>query len=380
MNIPISKPFIGNAELKAIQAPLKSGWLTQGPEVSAFEQEFGEYTGAKYACAVSSCTAALFLALKTLGVGSGDEVITVSHSYIATANAIRYLGAIPVFVDIEPNTYNMNPKLIEAALSKKTKAILCVHQIGMPCDMNQIMPLAKRLNLPVVEDAACAIGSQIRYKNNWIHIGKPMGDIVCFSFHPRKVLTTGDGGMLTTNNRAFDKRFRSLRQHGMSVSDTARHVAKKVCVETYEELGYNYRMTDLQASIGRVQLKKINTIIRQRRKLANQYKAAFASNPGITPQQEPDWAKSNWQSYCVQLSKKINQKKIMTYLKSKGIASKTGIMCAHREPAYKIEPWKSKGLRISEYTQDHSILLPLFHELTGAQQKKVIRTLNAALV
>lgn len=375
--IPISKPWLGTAEKIAIQRPLKSGWLTQGPEVAQFEMEFSNYTKAKYACAVSSCTTALFLALKVVGVQKGDEVITVSHSYIATANSIRYLEAVPVFIDIDPATYNINPSLISAAITNKTKAILCVHQIGMPCDLNTIVSIAKQYKLALIEDAACAIGSQIKYKNRWEQIGKPHGDIACFSFHPRKILTTGDGGMLTTNNKKYDKQFRSLRQHGMTISDIKRHQSKQVLTEKYKELGYNFRMTDLQASIGRVQLKKINLMIRRRRKLANLYKQELIKHDlAITPY-EPSWARSNWQSFCVRLRSRAQQTKVLKYLKMKNIFAKKGIMCAHREPAYKIEKWKKgSALSASEIAQDHSILLPLYHELTLLQMKRVIDVLR----
>ncbi|WP_127025479.1 aminotransferase class I/II-fold pyridoxal phosphate-dependent enzyme, partial [Chroococcidiopsis cubana] len=189
-NIPIAKPWMGEAEADAAKQAIMSGWVTQGPEVAAFEQEFATYVGAKSACAVSNCTTALHLALLAVGVQPGDEVITVSHSYIATANSIRYCGAIPVFVDIEPHTYNINPTLIEAVVSDRTRAILVVHQMGMPCDLKAIVEVARRYNLPVIEDAACAIGSEILWEGQWEKIGKPHGDIACFSFHPRKVITT----------------------------------------------------------------------------------------------------------------------------------------------------------------------------------------------
>ncbi|MBE9020072.1 DegT/DnrJ/EryC1/StrS family aminotransferase, partial [Chroococcidiopsidales cyanobacterium LEGE 13417] len=260
-NIPIAKPWMGEAEADAAKRAILSGWVTQGPEVAAFEQEFAAYVGAKSACAVSNCTTALHLALLAVGVKPGDEVVTVSHSYIATANSIRYCGALPVFVDIEPHTYNINPTLIEAVVSERTRAILVVHQMGMPCDLKAIVEVARRYNLPVIEDAACAIGSEILWEGQWQKIGKPHGDIACFSFHPRKVITTGDGGMLTTSNPEWDKQFRLWRQHGMSIPDTVRHGAKQVIFETYPMLGYNYRMTDIQAAVGREQLKRLPEIV-----------------------------------------------------------------------------------------------------------------------
>ena len=196
-----------------------SGWVTQGPEVAAFEREFAAYVGAPHACAVSNCTTALHLALLAVGVGPGDEVVTVSHSFIATANAIRYCGATPVFVDIEPETFNIDPALDRAgAIATATRAILCVHQLGMPCDLAaHRRASADGRGLPVVEDAACAVGSEIRWDGRWERIGRPHGDVACFSFHPRKLLTTGDGGMITTADAEWDARFRLWRQHGMSV-------------------------------------------------------------------------------------------------------------------------------------------------------------------
>ncbi|MEW5956928.1 MAG: aminotransferase class I/II-fold pyridoxal phosphate-dependent enzyme, partial [Chloroflexota bacterium] len=195
--IPVAQPWMDEREIEAVKHPILTGWVTQGPEVAAFEKEFAAFVGARYACAVANGTTALHLALLATGVQPGDEVITVSHSFIATANSIRYVGAKPVFVDIGSETFNMNSALIEAAITDRTHAILCVHQVGMPCDLVRILKVARRYNLPVIEDAACAIGSEILWNGQWEKIGKPHGDVACFSFHPRKLLTTGDGGMIT---------------------------------------------------------------------------------------------------------------------------------------------------------------------------------------
>ena len=255
--VPIARPVIGESEMRAVQRPLVSGWLTQGPEVAAFEREFAAYTGAPHACAVSNCTTALHLALRAVGVSTGDEVITVSHSFIASANAVRYCGAVPVFVDIQPGSYNIDPAGIEAAITARTRAILVVHQLGMPCDLEPIVEIAHRRGLRLVEDAACAAGSAILWRGEWEPIGRPHGDVACFSFHPRKVMTTGDGGMLTTRNADWDRQFRLWRQHSMTVADTARHGSSTVVFEEYSELGFNYRMTDLQAAVGREQLVRL---------------------------------------------------------------------------------------------------------------------------
>ncbi|PMB04904.1 aminotransferase DegT [Fischerella thermalis CCMEE 5273] len=391
-SIPIAKPWMGESEAEAARRAIMSGWVTQGPEVSAFEQDFAAYVGAKYACAVSNCTTALHLALLAVGVQPGDEVITVSHSYIATANSIRYCGAIPVFVDIEPQTYNINPMLIEDVISDRTRAILIVHQMGMPCDLKAILDIARSHNLPVIEDAACAIGSEILWDGQWEKIGKPHGDIACFSFHPRKVITTGDGGMLTTNNPEWDKQFRLWRQHGMSVPDTVRHGAKQVIFESYPMLGYNYRMTDIQAAVGREQLKRLPEIVERRRYLAQRYQEMLADVPGLKLPTEPAWAKSNWQSYCVRLPQKSDQRQVMQTMLDAGISTRRGIMCAHREVAYEQETWSCgseketcdcrKGtcdrLCESEQAQDHTVLLPLFHQMTQQQQDYVVKVLKTA--
>lgn len=388
--IPVARPHLGPEEVSAAGRAILSGWVTQGPEVKAFEKEFAAFVGAPHACAVSSGTTALHLALLAVGVRPGDEVVTVSHSFIATANSIRYCAALPVFVDIEPETFNIDPRKIEAAISERTRAILCVHQMGMPCDLRAILDIASRHGIRVVEDAACAVGSEILFEGRWERIGRPHADVACFSFHPRKLLTTGDGGMLTTASPDLDAKFRLWRQHGMNVPDTVRHSSPKVTFESYPELGFNYRMTDIQAAVGREQLKRLPEAVAHRRQLAARYNELMADVPGLIVPKEPHWARTNWQSYCVRLPEGTDQRRFMQEMLDEGIATRRGIMCTHLEPAYQdtgtwrcAEPGcKASGncphLIESERAQNEGVVLPLFSAMSEEPQCRVANALRQA--
>ncbi|MGX5734895.1 DegT/DnrJ/EryC1/StrS family aminotransferase [Bosea thiooxidans] len=376
--IPIALPLLADDEADAARAAVLSGWVSQGPQVAAFEHEFAEAVGAPHACAVSNCTTALHIALLALDIAPGDEVITASHSFIATANCIRYCGATPVFADIEPDTYNIDPERVAEAITPRTRAIIAVHQMGMPCNMAALVALAKRHGLVVIEDAACAAGSEIRIDGAWERIGRPRGTIACFSFHPRKVITTGEGGMLTTADAELDRKFRLLRQHGMSVPDTVRHGSPQVIFEDYVVVGFNYRMTDMQAAIGRKQIERLPVLVSRRRALASRYVELLGNVEGLRLPAEPDWARSNWQSFCVRLPERADQKAVMQRLLDQGIATRRGIMCSHREAPYATE---AGGHRLveSERAQDHAILLPIYAQMTEGEQEQVAAALRAEL-
>jgi dTDP-4-amino-4,6-dideoxygalactose transaminase len=250
----------------------------------------------------------------------------------------------------------------------------------MPCDLARIVPIAEKHSIPLVEDAACALGSEIFWDGKWERIGKPHGDVACFSFHPRKVVSTGDGGMLTSKHKDWDTKFRLLRQHGMSVTDAVRHSSHEIIFEAFPELGYNYRLTDVQAAIGREQLKRLPEMIERRRELASRYVTLLQNIPGLHLPTEPEWGRSNWQSYCVRLPAGAPQKKVMQLMRDGGIATRRGIMCVHREPAYEKEKWRAAGpLTQGERAQEECILLPLYHQLTDQEQQLVASQLQSAL-
>jgi dTDP-4-amino-4,6-dideoxygalactose transaminase len=374
--IPIAKPYLTADEAQAAYDTILTGWITQGPRVAEFEEKFAKYTGAKYAVAVSNCTTALHLAMIVAGIKEGDEVICPSMSYVATANSIKYVGAKPVFAEVNPETYNLDVIDAERKITPKTKAILLVHQIGMPADIDAFKRLADKHNLKLIEDAACAAGSAYQGAKIGSH-----SELVCFSLHPRKVISTGDGGFVTTNREDYYLRMKLLRQHGMSVNDRVRHESAKVIFEDHIEVGYNYRMTDIQAAVGIKQLEKLDWIVAERRKIAMQYHEAFRDIDFIRIPVEEKGYFSNYQSYSIYLKDTcpVSRNELMQKMLDAGISTRRGIMTSHRETAYKTE-CAGLSLPVSENAADNSIILPLYVPMSSEDVKKVIETFKANIL
>ena len=373
--IPIAKPCFDAREERMIAEVLRSRWVTQGPRVEEFEQRFALSVGSAEAVAVSSGTSALFLSLHALGVGRDDEVIVPSLSFIAGANAVVQTGATPVFVDVDPRTYNLHAEAVAAAVTPRTRAVMVVHQLGLPADLDAIVAIADRYGLHVVEDAACAVGSRYR--------GRPIGSsehLSCFSFHARKVLVTGEGGMITTQDSELAKRLRRLRHQGMSVSDVERHRADCVIIESYPEIGYNFRLSDLQAAVGLVQLEKLEGFLDCRRKLAARYDAALAELPEVDPPFVPDYAQPNYQSYIVRLrgSGRSERDRLLDAMHRRGVATRRGLMAAHREPCYRDLPPR-RPLPETDAAEAQTMILPMYAELGEDDQRYVVRQLREAL-
>lgn len=370
--IPITRLSVGEDEAQAAADAVRSGWLMQGKRVEAFEELVASYVGARHAIAVSSCTTALHLSLIAAGVGPGDEVICPSFSFIATANSILHAQAAPVFVEVDPRTYNIDPALIERAITPRTKVIMPVSQIGLPADLAAIREIASRRGLKIVEDAACALGAAV----GEARIGS-VSDFTCFAFDARKILTMGEGGVITTDDDAAAERLRSIRAHGSSISTLARHSAIGGTFEEYRELGYNYKLTEIQAAIGIVQMGKVDEFVNERRRLAARYNELLADEEQLVTPFEPAGVRHVYQSYCVRLRGEKPRNAVMRELAEGGIATRR-VQAIHMEPLYR-DLMPGSALPVTEAAASETMLLPMFASLTEAEQDEVVATLREVL-
>jgi dTDP-4-amino-4,6-dideoxygalactose transaminase len=368
--IPVMRPLLGEEEAQAVADVVRSGWVAQGPRVAEFEKEFAASVGAAHGVATSSCTTALHLALYVLGIGPGDEVIVPSLSFIASTNAVRYCGAVPVFADVDPLTGNITADTVSAVITARTRAVMVVHQAGVPADVPAIRAACGEI--PLVEDAACAAGSTLG--------GRPVGHgalMAAWSFHPRKLITTGEGGMITTDDAERAARLRRLREHGMSVSAADRHASGRNTVEEYGETAFNYRLTDMQAAMGLVQLRRLPAIVAHRRERADRYRALLAPL-GLRTVCDPEGGTSNVQSFWVELPDAAPPvSEVLAALSQAGVSARRGIMAAHLEPAYAGHP--HGPLPVTEHLTARTLILPLHHDLTDADQDVVVAALAAAI-
>jgi perosamine synthetase len=381
--IPITKPLFGPEELEAIQRPLETGWVVQGPFVEEFERRFSAFTEARHAVASSSCTTALHLAVAALRLKPGDEVIVPAFTWVATANVVEYMGATPIFCDIEPRTFNIDVGLVRSLVGPRTVGIIPVHLFGLCADMNPILEIARAHGLWVVEDAACALGAWYEGR----HAGT-MGDAGCFSFHPRKSITTGEGGMLTTARDDLDRLSRSLRDHGASRSDLERHTRAGYLLSDYDHLGYNYRMTDIQGALGCAQMDRLDMILQARRSRAARYDELLSDIDWLVLPHVPEGMVHGYQAYvCLfrpspptieelpRMSRRRND--LMAQLEAAGIATRQGthspILQGFYREKYGLRP---EAFPASAMADGLTLALPLYPQMTDAEQDRVIGALR----
>jgi perosamine synthetase len=376
MEIPLARPYTDEAEVAAAADVIRSGWVSQGARAAEFEQLVAGYTGARFAIATNSCTSALHLSLYLQGVGPGDEVICPSFTCFATANAIRHVGALPAFVEIDPRTFNLDPEAVAAAVGPRTRAIMAVHQIGLAADMDPILEVAGRHGLVVVEDGATALGGEYRGKR----IGA-LGSPTAFSFHPRKIITTGEGGMITTGDESLAERARIVRSHGASVSDLERHKARGTIYAAYPEVGFNYRLTDIQAAVGVEQMKKLPRILALKQEIGRWYDEHLARIEEIEAPFVPPYAVHSYQSYLITLKPRfgIDRDALLRQMAARGISCRHGIAPMHWEPYYR-QLYPGLRLPITEEVSRTTMFLPIFPGMTETELRYIVENLKELLL
>lgn len=372
----ITEPYFDNEEIQLLREALDSKWVTQGPKTLQFEKLFSEAHSVNHSIATTSCTAALHLSALALGLKPGDEVIVPAFTWVTSAHSAEYVGAKAVFADVDINTFNLDPKALEAAISSRTKAIVVVHLFGKACPMNEIIKIAQKHNISIVEDAACAVGT----KYDGVPVGS-IGDLGCFSFHPRKVITTGEGGMVTTNNDALAERVKALRNHGATGVAPGADPSKPYNMSEFDLLGYNLRMSDIQAAVGVAQMSKLRILLDERRELALRYTELLEDVKEITT--PIDDSGHTYQSYVIRLNdnNKNKRNELMEHLAASGIQTRPGTHAVHRLGYYQ----NKYDLKPSEFpnactAEDTTITLPLFPNMTIDQQKLVVSKIKEKII
>lgn len=362
--IPYGRQNIDEDDINAVVEVLKSDYVTTGPKVNEFEKKVAEYCGAKYAVAIANGTAALHAACIAAGIGTGDEVITTPITFVASSNCVLYCGGTPVFADIDPHTYNINPEDIESKITPKTKAIIAVHLTGQPCDMERINEIAKKHNLLVIEDAAHALGAEYKGKK----IGS-ISDMTTFSFHPVKHITTGEGGMILTNNKDLYEKLLLARTHGITKNQDMMEQCDGGWYYEQQSLGYNYRITDIQCALGISQMDKLNKFVEERRKIAGIYDNAFRNYPKITIPYQMEDCKNSYHLYVIQVE---NRKEVFDKMREAGIGVNVHYIPVYTQPYYRHNGYDTVICKNAEQYYDKALSLPIYPGLTEEQQQYVI--------